>query len=104
MIAALIYIGFACYHLAWDSLPQEILGVIGYGALAVLGDKYNPIFLILGWSLHVLWDIILHSPSSIAPESYPGLCLGFDLAVALYLIYWVFKNHDADKTQSAFKS
>ena len=90
IIAALVYIAFVCYNAAWSELPQELMGVAGYGLLAILGYRYSPIFLAIGWALHVFWDIILHSPTSIiAPQWYPGLCLGFDIAIAGYLIYLI---------------
>ena len=95
IIATLIYIGFVFYNLAWGELSQELMGVVGYSILAFLGYRYSPIFLAIGWALHVLWDILLHAPTSnIAPQWYPGACLGFDIVIAGYLAYLIWNNSE----------
>ena len=89
IIAALIYVGFAIWHMEYSWLPLEVGGVVIYGLLAYLGLRYSIWFLALGWASHVLWDIILHMNDSIqfVPDWYPPVCLIFDLVLAGYIIY-----------------
>ena len=89
-IAALIYVLFVLVGLNWAWFPTELFGVVIYGAFAWLGFKYSPWFIALGWGLHVLWDLLLHPAGhpGYVPSWYPGVCLGFDVAIAGYLA-WV---------------
>jgi len=94
VIAALIYVGFALIAKQWDWLSIEFGGVILYSFFVFLSFKYSILFLALGWALHVLWDLLLHfngSPGYV-PEWYPGICLGFDLMVAGYLVWLFFRK------------
>jgi len=93
IIAAIIYIGFVCFHTAWPLLTQELIGAVAYTFLAILGYRYSPYFLAIGWALHVFWDILLHNPSAIAPQWYPGACLGFDIAIAVYILFLIAKKN-----------
>ena len=94
IIAALIYVGFAIWHMEYNWLPLEVGGVLIYGLLAYLGLRYSIWFLALGWASHVLWDIILHMNDSIqfVPDWYPPVCLIFDLVLAGYIIYRLKSN------------
>lgn len=93
IIAALIYLGFLINKQAWGSLPTEGIGILFYSTLAIIGYRHSPYFLIIGWILHMLWDLLLHYPdSAIAPNWYPGICFGFDMAIAAYLCYLIWSN------------
>ncbi len=92
VIAALIYVGFALAfgaNMGWIII--ELSGFAFYLFFAFLSKRVNLLFLAVGWGLHVLWDILLHgtSESAFVPDWYPGLCLGFDLAIAAYILYVV---------------
>ena len=89
IVAALIYQGFALNAADARWLGYEAAGVLAYGALALLGLRYSPWLIAAGWALHVLWDVLLHSAEAtpFVPAWYPGICIGFDLAVAVYLAY-----------------
>jgi len=105
ILVALVYLVFVYYSTAWESLIQEMLGVIGYSCLAILGYRYSPMFLVIGWALHTFWDILLHYPTStIAPQWYPGACLGFDLTIAGYLAYFIWKNRNNIEIKSASRT
>lgn len=91
VIAALIYVIFALVGDGLDYLPLEIGGLLLYGSFAYLSKKYALYWLAIGWALHVAWDVFLHSGAETAfvPSWYPGICLGFDIVLAIY-IFWLY--------------
>lgn len=94
VVAALIYVAFAIIGSRPDALPLEILGLAIYSVFALLSKKYTLHWLALGWGLHVLWDILLHSHehTSYVPHWYPGVCLGFDIVIAVYILVLIRKR------------
>lgn len=91
VIAALVYVIFALLGGGLDYLPLEIGGLLLYGGFAYLSKKYALYWLAIGWALHIAWDIFLHSGTATAfvPTWYPGICLGFDMVLAVY-VFWVY--------------
>ncbi len=87
--AAGAYFGFAL--LAGPGpiwLLAELVQVIIFGTMALLGLRGSLWWLAAGWALHPLWDIVLHyfGPGySFAPITYTVPCLSFDLLVAAYI-------------------
>ena len=85
-IAALIYVGFSVVGGAGAKwLALESLGLLLYGAAAVVGLRGRPRLLAAGWAAHVGWDVLLHLSgpgSEYTPRWYPWLCLSFDLVMA----------------------
>jgi hypothetical protein len=87
--AAGAYFGFALLAAPgpiW--VLAELVQVIIFGAIALLGLRGSPWWLAAGWALHPLWDVVLHyvSPGhSFAPITYTIPCLSFDLLVAAYI-------------------
>ncbi len=66
-------------------LSAELVQVIAFGTLALLGLRGSPWWLAAGWALHQFWDVVLHyiGPGySFAPITYTIPCLSFDLLVA----------------------
>ena len=92
-IAAGAYFGFATLgREVVDTQPiwmlVELAQVIVFGTLALLGLRGSPWWLVAGWALHPLWDVVLHylGPGhSFAPITYTIPCLSFDLLVAAYI-------------------
>ena len=85
IMAALIYVGFA-YKAATPWPRTELLGVLGYGALAAAGFFVSTKFLALGWLLHALWDTVLHGPHTpFVPDWYRWACLSFDVLAAIWI-------------------
>jgi hypothetical protein len=86
--AAGAYFGFALLAAPgpiW--VLAELVQVIVFGAIALLGLRGSPWWLAAGWALHPLWDVVLHyvGPGhSFAPITYTIPCLSFDLLVAAY--------------------
>ena len=87
--AAGAYFGFA---IATGAGPiwmfVELVQVIIFGTMALLGLRGSPWWLAAGWALHPLWDVGLHyiGPGrSFAPVTYAIACISFDLVVAAYI-------------------
>lgn len=90
LVAAVIYVGFAIIWGDSNWLAVESLGVLFYGLFYWLAVRYSLLWLALGWSMHVIWDVGLHllGPGHhVAPEWYAVACLSFDLVVAGYIVY-----------------
>ncbi len=91
VIAALIYVGFALFGPApspW--LFIEIIGVVIFAAFAWLGINRAAFWLAAGWAIHIAWDVGLHQIGTgqvFTPAWYPPLCIGFDTAVALGIMF-----------------
>ena len=87
--AAGAYFGFALLAAPgpiW--VLAELVQVIVFGAIALLGLRGSPWWLAAGWVLHPLWGVVLHyiGPGySFAPITYTIPCLSFDLLVAAYI-------------------
>lgn len=105
-VAALIYVGFA---LAWGNaqwVAIEALGLPIYGGMAWLGLRKSPIWLGVGWLLHMPWDMFVHyiGPGfHLAPVWYMFACFSFDLIVGVYLIIRFFRQH-TPKTSEVSKT
>jgi hypothetical protein len=87
-VAAAIYVGFV---LVGDTSTQWLLieagGLVFFSTLAILGLKYSPWVLAGAWFGHIAWDTLLHSSNTVfVPQSYPLLCIGFDLVVGAYIV------------------
>ena len=87
-IAALIYVVFLFSggDFWWQII--EFGGVIIYGMIALVSYQKNlPKLLGLGWLFHGFWDLLLHNAidTPFVPEAYPGICLGFDVIMAIYI-------------------
>jgi hypothetical protein len=91
--AAGAYFGFALLARDLQSISGlwvlgELAQVIVFGTMALLGLRGSPWWLVAGWALHPLWDVVLHyfGPGhSFAPVTYTIPCLSFDLLVAVYI-------------------
>lgn len=86
LVAALIYVAFAAVGGSAGGIAVEAGGAVAFGGVALLGyRRRSPALLALGWAIHPLWDVALHSSGAgllYTPLGYPPLCIGFDLALA----------------------
>ena len=94
MIAA-FYLAFAAYFGAATAWRLETAVVLGFAALGLAGVRL-PFALIIGYSLHGLWDVLhelqahgcycVFGPGQITaiPLAYGVFCLAFDFSVAAY--------------------
>ena len=91
VVAALIYVGFAVVWGDAQWVLIEALGLPIYGGMAWLGLKRSPIWLGIGWMLHMPWDLFVHyiGPGfHVVPVWYMFACFSFDLIAGIYLIYY----------------
>ena len=90
--AAGAYFGFAVAArppAIWGLL--ELLQVVAFGTLGLMGWKGSAKWLALGWALHPLWDFGVHhlGPArSFAPVSYVFACITFDWVVTAYILIY----------------
>ena len=93
-IAAGAYFGFATSGREVLGTGQvwmlvELVQVVGFGTLALLGLRGSPYWLAAGWALHPFWDVVVHyiGPGhAFTPWTYAIACISFDWLVALYIV------------------
>ena len=88
MVAAFIYLLFALINFNLQWIFVESGGLTVFVIMSIIGLKKHPLFLGVGWLVHILWDVCLHTDptTSFIPSWYPMFCVGFDLVIACYLI------------------
>lgn len=87
VLAASVYLGAALSGNTARELRQERLQAAVFYAFTLAGLWINPIWLALGYVLHVGWDL-LHHPEHVRTRIagwVPPLCLTYDLLVAAYI-------------------
>ena len=94
MIAA-FYLVFASYFGAVAAWRLEVAVVIAFAAVALAGVRL-PLILIIGYSLHGVWDLIhelqahgvysVFQPGQLTPVplAYGFFCAAFDFSMAVY--------------------
>ncbi|HEX8271819.1 MAG TPA: DUF6010 family protein [Longimicrobiaceae bacterium] len=86
LVAALFYVSFAARAGAWGGVLLELAGVAAFGGVALLGlARRSPGTVALGWALHPVWDVALHTWGTMeayTPEGWVVACIGFDLLLA----------------------
>jgi hypothetical protein len=87
MIAG-VYLGFALSDGRLSIFSAEYVGLVIYGAAAVLSLSLNePWFLVAGYVGHGLWDAIHpHAVDTRMPWWYVPMCIGFDFAFGIYIL------------------
>ena len=89
-LAAAIYIVLAVVgRVGWEWLFVEIAGASAYTAVALLGVRRTPGWLVFGWATHPVWDVgvhLLNGRADFATSSYGLACASFDLLVALFIL------------------
>lgn len=85
-------IGFLYVGYTWTSTTEfmmNILQAIFFLLLAYFGIKKNPYFLISGYIIHGLWDLIyghIGTPALLPPD-YDMFCMTYDLIIGFYLLF-----------------
>jgi hypothetical protein len=87
IIAALFYVVFSVTGATTQWFMLELIGLVVFTIIAVLGLRVSLWFLALGWASHVSWDVLLHlvREQPFVPDWYPVACISFDLIVAGYI-------------------
>lgn len=81
-----LYLGFVFVQPSGRSLALEASVLVAFGLLAAGGRRLAWI-LPLGYVAHGLWDL-RHGAlvTAYVPSGYPELCIGYDWALALYML------------------
>lgn len=86
IVAAALYVVFAAWGGSASGIAVEMVGVVSFGGVAVLGLRRRaPGLLALGWAVHAVWDVALHRAGAgvgYTPKGYVAACAGFDLLLA----------------------
>lgn len=88
------YVFFALIDGALNALPRELLGVLLYGGLGLLGAWRFPVLIAVGWATHVAWDMAESGgvAASYAPAWWPAFCVGTDLFLSGYITAIIWKR------------
>jgi hypothetical protein len=81
-----LYVGFTWSDITF--LTINIVQAIFFLVLAYFGIKRSLYFLISGYFLHGLWDLIYSqiASSSLIPPHYDLFCLTYDFIIGFYLL------------------
>ena len=96
-IASAIYVLFAITTLNEIWITVETVGLLLFLLFIWMGFHYSMWFVVLGWALHIVWDVGVH-PQETAPYVplwYAWLCVGFDAVVAFYLAVMIARQEQA---------
>jgi hypothetical protein len=93
-VAAGAYFGFAIMgREVVDTQPIwtliELVQVVVFGTMALLGLRGSPYWLAAGWALHPFWDLVVHYKGPghpFTPWTYAIACISFDWLVAIYIV------------------
>lgn len=87
IVAALFYVAFSITGAGTQWLMIELIGLVVFTLIAVLGLRVLLWFLAFGWASHVSWDVLLRlvRQQTFVPDCYPVACISFDLIVAGYI-------------------
>jgi hypothetical protein len=103
IVAGALYVKFAVSAGQLNALPIEIVGLlitVGFAATGML--RRSPSILAIGWALHPIWDVALHTRGigTYAPEGYVVACIGFDFVLAAGIL-WVASRSKARLASTA---
>jgi hypothetical protein len=87
IVIATLYLLFAVMAGSTDSLVAEVIPALVFVALAALGFRKSPWFVVAGLALHGIFDffhhVVIANPG--VPVWWPGWCLAYDVVAAVYL-------------------
>ena len=87
IVIATLYLLFAAMAKSTDSLVAEAIPALVFVAMAVLGFRKTPWFVVAGLALHGVFDFFHHAviENPGVPAWWPGWCLAYDVVAAAYL-------------------
>lgn len=102
VLAGLIYVGFAMIWGNREWVLIEMVGLLACVIFAVLGLLRSSLFIALGWFMHPVWDVGLHTlvDHEHVPGWYPGVCIGVDWAVAAYAYSKFIESRDVHQQET----
>jgi len=98
-IASLLYVFFAGLTLDPGWVTVEVVGLLLFLFFIWLGFQYSFWFVVLGWLLHIVWDIGVHPQETApyVPQWYAWICVGFDAVVAMYMIVLLARHSEQSR-------
>ena len=87
IVIATLYLLFAVMAKSASSLVAEVISALVFIAMAALGFRKTPWFVVAGLALHGVFDffhhVVIANPG--VPVWWPGWCLSYDVVAAAYL-------------------
>ena len=86
-----VYVGSAIAQQQQQDVWVETIIAVVCVVIALLGLWKSPLWLLVGYVLHGVWDLFHHAQSvgtQISQRWYPPLCVGFDWAIAVFIGLW----------------
>ena len=87
IVIASLYLLFAVMAKSTGSLVAEAIAALVFVAMAALGFRKTPWFVVAGLALHGVFDFfhgaVIANPG--VPVWWPGWCLAYDVVAAAYL-------------------
>jgi hypothetical protein len=89
IVIASYYMLFAAISNSVPALIAESILMAAFAAIAIVGFYRSPWFIVVGLAAHGAYDLAHPQvmKNSGVPSWWPGFCLGFDLAAAIYLAF-----------------
>ena len=92
IVIATLYLLFAAMAKSTGSLVAEAIAALVFVAMAALGFRKTPWFVVAGLALHGVFDFfhdaVIANPG--VPLWWPGWCLAYDVVAAAYLAVLIF--------------
>ena len=92
IVIATLYLLFAAMAKSTGSLVAEAIAALVFVAMAALGFRKTPWFVVAGLALHGVFDFfhdaVIANPG--VPVWWPGWCLAYDVVAAAYLAALIF--------------
>ncbi len=87
IVIASLYLLFAAMANSAGTALKETIPALGFVAMAALGFRKSPWFVVAGLALHGVFDFVHPAviPNAGVPVWWPGWCLTYDLIAAAYL-------------------
>ena len=95
IVIASYYVLFAVVGASASALVAELLLMVVFAFIAIVGFKRSPWFLVVGLSGHGIFDFLhphlIDNPG--VPSWWPGFCLAYDITAASYLAWLLNTRH-----------
>ena len=92
IVIATLYLLFAAMAMSTGALVAEAIPALVFVVIASLGFRSTPWLVVAGLALHGVFDFfhrgLIANPG--VPEWWPGWCLAYDVAAAVYLAVLIF--------------
>jgi hypothetical protein len=89
IVIASYYVLFAAMGASASTLVKELLFLMAFAFVAIVGFKRSPWILVAGLAGHAVFDILhphfIGNPG--VPGWWPGFCLAYDLTAASYFAW-----------------